>query len=62
MVDIKINQYEKYLAGKYAQEKFDDTTGVIRNRKYKDSKYNGQKNKDQRTSYDLLNTAQKTEA
>jgi hypothetical protein len=37
----------------YYYEKFEDTKGVIRNRKLKDRQHNGQKKNDKRTINDL---------
>ena len=39
---------------------FDDTTGVIRNRKLKDKQFNGRKKMDKLTTNHLQNTTQKT--
>ena len=41
------------------QENFEDTKGVIRSRKLKNRKYNGQRKKDKKTNNDLQNTALK---
>ena len=38
--------------------KFDDTKGIIRNRKSKDRQYNGQGEKNKGTNNDLQNTTQ----
>jgi hypothetical protein len=40
------------------QEEAEDTKGVIRIRKSKDRKHNGQKKKDKRTNNDLQNITQ----
>jgi len=42
------------------QEKLKDTKGVFRNHKSQDTKYNGQKRKDKRTSNNRQNSTQKT--
>ena len=42
------------------KEKFEDTKGVIRNRKWKDRQYNGQKKKDKQPLNDIQNTTQTT--
>jgi hypothetical protein len=42
------------------QEEAEDTKGVIRIRKSKDRKHNGQKKKDKRTTNDLQNITQWT--
>ena len=39
----------------YYYEKFEDTKGVIRNRKLKDRQHNSQKKNDKRTVNDLQN-------
>jgi hypothetical protein len=41
------------------KEKFEEIKGVIRNRKWKDRQYNGQKRKDKRTYNNLQNATQK---
>jgi len=42
------------------QEQFEDTKGVTRSRKSKDSQYNAEKKKDKMTNNDIQYTAQKT--
>ena len=40
---------------KHDQDEFEDTKGVIRMRKSKDTQHNGQKKKDKRTNNDIQN-------
>jgi len=42
------------------KEEFEDTKGVIRSRKSKDRKHNGQMKRNKRINNDLRNTLQKT--